>query len=167
MNGKTRRPSGQRHGLRNEIARSWSTSTQIVEAIRAGCPPTRVLNDICATLDWQIGNVVSLISLFDDESADLPGMSRYAKRFGLSVFALEQIFSESNLAVGSLAIYSCFPGVPCRIDRELIGRALSLAAIAISRGNPTFEHETPAAGDAPLLRGKLIRWPTSRIATRD
>jgi hypothetical protein len=59
MNVNSYRLSASRHRLRNEVFRSLSTDTQIVEAIYADSPLASVLNHICAGLDCEIGNVVS------------------------------------------------------------------------------------------------------------
>jgi hypothetical protein len=58
----------------------------ILELISMGAPLPGVLNKLCAAIDLQIGNVVSVILPADDQEHDLHSITRSALQFGLHVF---------------------------------------------------------------------------------
>src|SRR3982074_1949307 len=63
---------------------------QILNSITARASLPRILNAICLSLDCQMGNMVSLISLGADEST-LEDISRNAKLFGLHIYFSAEI----------------------------------------------------------------------------
>jgi hypothetical protein len=92
-----------------------------------------VLNGICAALDCQIGNVVSFLSLPEDDADELATIARNAQLFDLYVFCSEGVFADNEELLGTLEIYSCVSRNPSASELQLIERAKFLAAIAIQR----------------------------------
>jgi hypothetical protein len=97
-----------------------------------------------------MGNMVSLISLPEDETASVAKIARNAELFGLYIFFSAGIFARSGEELGSLEMYCCVPRNPSRGEIQLIERAACLAAIAIERD----VKEGPA-------RANVLRWPVS------
>jgi hypothetical protein len=106
---------------------------QILFSIFARAPLSRVLNTICCSLDCQIGNMVSLISLSADKQSGLGEISSNAKLFGLHIYFTAGIQEGSGDELGLLEMYSCLPRQPSFDEHQLIERAVTLAAIAINR----------------------------------
>ena len=77
----------------------------ILELISTGAPLPGVLNNLCAALDLQIGNVVSVILPADDQ--DLPTITHNALQFGLHVFWSASIPLRNEDVLGSLQMYCC------------------------------------------------------------
>src|SRR5580658_5028299 len=80
---------------------------QILRSIAARAPTPRILNEICTALDCQIGNIVSLISLPEDDVANATEVAQNAALFGLHVFYSAGIFGNCGEELGSLEIYCC------------------------------------------------------------
>src|SRR5271154_6321364 len=59
----------------------------ILELISLGAPLPGILNRLCAAIDVEIGNVVSLVFLSDQEETDLYSITQSAMQFGLNVFS--------------------------------------------------------------------------------
>ena len=104
---------------------------QLLQSISTGAPLPGVLNGICSALDCQIGNVVSLISLSEDDPSELAAIAMDAAFFGLYTFCSEGVVAENNELLGSLEMYSSFPRSPSARESQWIERAKCLAAIAI------------------------------------
>jgi hypothetical protein len=134
---------------------------QILQSISARAPVPEILNDICAALDRQIGNMVSLFCLPGDDAIDAFELARNARLFGLSIFVSVGIFAQSGEELGSLEMYSCDPRNPTPCELRLVDRAVCLAAIAIDRelavGKPPYwrlpANRTP--------RANVPKWPVS------
>lgn len=123
--------------------------------ISAGAPLAQVLNKLCTALDLQIGNVVSLVLLPDDEEHAVHTVARSAVEFGLFVFCCAAIVSPDEELLGTFEAYSCFPRGPTPSECKLIERAAHLAALAIQRHN----HEQDS-GSLPFhSRGAMGRSP--------
>ena len=80
---------------------------QILRSIAVRAPVPRILNEICTALDCRIGNMVSLISLREDEVGDTVEIARNAALFGLYIFFSGPIFGASGGEIGSLEMYCC------------------------------------------------------------
>ena len=103
----------------------------LLELISTGAPLPQVLNKVCTALDVQVGNVVSLVLLADDESHTAHNIANAAVEFGLSVFSRTAILSPREELFGTLEVYCCFPRTPAPREDRLIQRAAYLAALAI------------------------------------
>jgi hypothetical protein len=83
------------------------TEEQILQSISARAPVSRILNDFCNALDCQIGNMVSLMSMPDENASSASEVSRSAALFGLHIFFSAVICAESGELLGSLEMYGC------------------------------------------------------------
>ena len=119
-----RRGSDTRHNL-------LVGERSLLDLISTGVPLAHVLDKICAALDLQMGNVVSLVLLSDDEEHATLTIAQSAAHFGLSVFRCVAIVSPSEELLGTLEVYCCFPGTPTPSEDKLIERTAHLAALAI------------------------------------
>ncbi|MGB2778185.1 MAG: hypothetical protein WA857_05575 [Candidatus Acidiferrum sp.] len=134
---------------------------KILQSISVRAPVPEILNEICTAVDCQIGNMVSLISLPEDETANVADIARSAKLFGLYIFFSVGIFAEGGTELGSLEMYCCTARDPSRREVQLIERAACLAAIAIERD---AEAVRQANGGAPIKepsRANVLGWPVS------
>ena len=104
---------------------------QLLDLIVAGVPLPHVLRRLCTALDVQVGNVISLVSLMDDEEHFTHRLAGIATQFGLYGFSSSAILSENHDLLGTLEMYCCFPRSPSRVETSLIGRATHVAALAI------------------------------------
>jgi hypothetical protein len=107
--------------------------TSIVELISIGAPLPGVLNKLCAAIDLQIGNVVSVI--LHSENRELHAITRNALQFGLQVFWSASIPLRNEEFLGSLQMYCCVSRSPTPLELQLIDRVTQLAALAIQRHN--------------------------------
>jgi len=105
-----------------QILRAMSTSSALPE----------LLNKICAAVDCQIGNVVSLVSFPGDDAAAVAAVARNAELCGLYVFCSTGVLGENREPLGSFETYCCLPRRPSIEEIELVERAACLAAIAIN-----------------------------------
>ena len=151
----TKSHSRLRNSSRKHLTRSHSsdeiryllrTEEHILQAISARAPISDILNEICVTIDCQIGNMVSLISLPGDDEGSLVDVAQKAALFGLHAFYSEGIVTENNEVLGSLEMYCSVPRIPSANEVELIERAKCLVAIAIQRD---IEASHNANGFAP------------------
>ena len=134
---------------------------RILRSIAVRAPVPQILNEICTALDCQIGNMVSLISLPQDDIASTAEIARNAALFGLHIFSSAGIFGECDEELGSLEMYCCTERNPSSPELQLIERAVCLAAIAMGcemkaghEGNRRLPEKGPA-------RGSADRWPVS------
>jgi hypothetical protein len=132
---------------------------QILQSITAGAPLPELLNRICGALDCEIGNVVSLVSLLDEDAADFPAMAGSAKHFGLHMFCSIGVISENCELLGTLEMYACEPWSPSSQELEIIKRAGCLAAIAIERGNGPAEDDNGSIEEMRLIRKQMPDLP--------
>jgi hypothetical protein len=150
----------QRHGV-DKIQYLLSAEEQLLHLISTRAPLPGVLNEICSALDCQIGNVVSLISLPEDDSSELATIAANAALFGLYVFCSEGVVSENEELLATLEMYCCILRRPSPSEFELIERAKCLAAIAIKLDR---EADRPGQGGTRRNRpapGRLLEWPVS------
>jgi hypothetical protein len=138
-----------------------SAEEQLFHSISGRAPLPELLNSICSALDRAIGNVVSLISLRDGDTADGPALAKNAKHFGLYPFCSAGIFAENDELLGSLETYSCVPRSPSKAERYLIERARCLAAITIRRYNEAGDQEKRPIRVYRPTSGYVLQWPCS------
>lgn len=106
---------------------------QILQSISVRAPISKILNDICNTLDRQIGNIVSFICIPANNAISAAEASRCAALFVLHVFCSLVIAAEGGEELGSLEMYCCASRNPSPREFQLIERAVCLAAVAIKR----------------------------------
>jgi GAF domain-containing protein len=123
----------------------------ILEMISMGVPLSSVLNRLCAGIDLQIGNVVSVILSADDREHDLLTITHNALQFGLHVFWSASIPLPNEDVLGSLEMYCCIPRTPTPFEIRLIERVSHLAAVAIQRRNDEEDLKK-------FLRGRIDAW---------
>jgi hypothetical protein len=111
----------------------------ILELISQGAPLPGVLNRLCAAIDLQIGNVVSVISPPGDH--ELHASAQNASDFGLHVFWSAGIALRNEQALGSFQMYCCVSRSPSPFELQLIERVTHLAALAIRRHNDRQDFE--------------------------
>ena len=107
------------------------TEQQILQLISARAPIAKILNQICCALDCEIGNMVSVVSLPEDDSIDAAEIGKNAALFGLHVFFATDIATDSGEQLGTLVMYSIVSRKPSPRELPLIARAVCLAAIAV------------------------------------
>lgn len=113
---------------------------QILQLISTRAPLPGVLNGICSALDYQIGNIVSCISLAERDATSAGDIAQTAALFGLYIFFFTGIVAESGEELGFLEMYGCVPRNPSPREFQLIERAACLAAIAIERDMEAGHH---------------------------
>jgi hypothetical protein len=106
---------------------------KIVELISLGAPLPGILNKLCTAIDIQIGNVVSLVSLPDEQEYDLSSITLVAMQFGLNVFSSTRILASDESLLGTFQIYCCEERHPTLHEARLIGRVIHLAGVALQR----------------------------------
>lgn len=111
----------------------FSRERQIAELISLGAPLPGILNKLCAAIDSQIGNVVSLVLMPDEQEYDAVSITQLAGQFGLKVFSSSSILSSDKSLLGMLQIYCCDDRHPDASEAELIARIVRLAAVAFQR----------------------------------
>jgi hypothetical protein len=121
--------------------------SSLLDLISTDAPLTEVLNKICAALDVQMGNVVSLVLCADADEHFTHTIAQSAKQFGLFVFSCSAILSVSEDLLGTLEVYCCFRGNPTPSESNLIEQAAHLAALAIQ-----CHHHQQNSGSAPFHR---------------
>jgi hypothetical protein len=113
----------------------FAGESQLLELISEGAPLQQVMDKLCIALDVQLGNVVSLVLLPEDEEHILHTIAQRAAKFGLSAFSCTPILSTEDEFLGTLEVYCCFPRKPTLNESRLIERATHLAALAIQNYN--------------------------------
>ena len=145
----------------DEIQYLMRAEERLLQSIPARTPLLEVLDRICSTINSQIGNMVSLISLPGDDVTDHAAIAQIAALFGLHAFCSSGVVAENDELLGSLEMYSCVQRRPTLREFQLIERATSLAAIAIKRHNAANHHGYGCIlGNRPA-RGRVLEWPLS------
>jgi hypothetical protein len=134
---------------------------QLLQSISSHASLPKVLNEICSALDFQIGNVVSLITLPGDDPSDLAAIAMNAAHFGLHTFCSEGVAAENDELLGFLEMYCSVPRNPTAEEVQLIERAKCLAAIAIKRYNEAIHQDSGGGRGNQGARKRLIEWPGS------
>jgi hypothetical protein len=105
--------------------------SRMLELISTGAPLQELLDRICSTLDFQMGNVVSVVLSLHEDAHSLNELAEQAVRFGLYVFSCCAILSKREQLLGTLETYSCLPAIPTVDQTKLILCASHLAGLAI------------------------------------
>jgi hypothetical protein len=135
---------------------------QLLQSISSHASLPKVLNEICNALDFQIDNVVSLITLPGDDPSELAAIAMNAAHFGLHTFCSEGIAAENDELLGFLEMYSSVQRDPTAEEAQLIERAKCLAAIAIERHNEASDQDDRGGRRNQGVRKRLLEWPASR-----
>ena len=98
-------------------------------------PLDEILRRICDALNSEIGNVISLAALPDDDPTGVASIVKSAAVFGLHKFCSASVLGGNQEALGSIEMYCCIPRRPFLNEIRLIERATCLAAVAIRRHN--------------------------------
>ena len=146
------------HDGDNKIQYLLSAEEELLQLISSRAPLPGVLNGICAALDCQIANVVSLISLPGHDAGEFGGIAANAALFGLDTFYSEGLIAEKDELLGSLEMYCSDRRRPSAGDLQLIERAKCLAAIAIKRHNDTDQKGNGVRVNRPVS-GRVLEWP--------
>jgi hypothetical protein len=101
----------------------------ILESISLDAPLPGVLNKLCAAIDLQIGNMISVI--LPGEDHNLQATTQKALQFGLHVFWSASIPLRDEQVLGSFQMYCCVARSPSPFELQLIQRVTHLAALAI------------------------------------
>lgn len=117
------------------------TEEGILQSISARAPLPQILNEICSALDLQIGNMVSIISLLEEDDASrITTAATNAAHFGLYVFHWEDVVAGNGDRIGFLEMYGTASRSPTDGELLLIERAKCLAAAAIKLHCETYDH---------------------------
>jgi hypothetical protein len=114
---------------------------QILEMIVLGAPLPETLNRLCSIIDMEIGDVVSAVSLADEEGIHFCANAQSAMQVGLTLFSSTDILSRSRTLLGMLEIYGCDPRLPTAVEIQVIQRVARLVAIALQRYKDAHELE--------------------------
>lgn len=128
----------------------------ILELISGGAPLPAILNRLCAVIDLQIGNVVSVI--LPPGGHELRTDAQTASDFGLHVFWSASIPLRDEETVGSFQMYCCVSRSPSSFELQLIERVTHLAALAIRRHNDLGDFETFAWNWSPAPDSTSREW---------
>ena len=120
-----------------EIQYLLKREEQLLQSISARTPLPETLRKICNALDSEIGNMMSIISLPDDDATGLAAVAKSAALFGLYKFCSATVVGGNDEVLGSLEMYCSVPRNPFLREVQLIERATCLAAVAIRRQKET------------------------------
>jgi hypothetical protein len=148
------------HNSENRIQYLLKTEEQILQSISGRAPISKILNDICHALDCEIGNMVSLISVPDENAISGAEVLRSAVLFGLYRF-FAAVIENNGEELGSLEMYCCVSRNPSPREFQLIERAVCLAAIAIKRYRETVDCGHCRIPGIRSARGYVPETPTS------
>jgi|ERR1700676_610223 len=123
-----------------EIPYLLKAEEELLQSMSAGTPLSEVLHKICNALNLEIGNMISLISLADDDATDRAAIARIAALFGLYAFCSAGVVAENDELLGYLEMYCCVRHSPSPGEFQLIKRATCLAAMAIKQHNEADPH---------------------------
>ncbi len=135
---------------------------RILEMIVLGAPLPETLNRLCCIIDVEIGDVVSVVSLADEEGVHFCAKAQSAVQVGLTLFSSTDIVSRSRTLLGTLEIYGCDPRLPTALETQVIQRVARLAAVALQRHKDAEELErcsinsASAADDDEIERAPFI-----------
>jgi hypothetical protein len=135
---------------------------QLLQSISSHASLPKVLNELCSALDFQIGNVVSLITLPGDDAGELATMAMNAAHFGLYAFCSEAITAENDEVLGFLEMYCSAPREPTSEEAQSIERAKCLAAIAIKREDEAGHRGDRGTRGNRTANERVLEWPASK-----
>lgn len=110
----------------------------ISDLISVGSLLPKVLNELCASLDFQIGNIVSVILPAGHEEDDFRTLKKSAQQYGLHVFWSARISSVGGNHLGTLQMFSCDMREPAPDELHQIRQVMVLAALALQRHEADF-----------------------------
>ena len=119
------------HDSGAEVPYLLRAEEQLLRSISYAVPLPQILYEICDALNSEIGNVISLACLRDDDPTGQATIVKSAGIFGLYKFCSASILGGNGEALGSLELYCCVPRRPFLNEIRLIERATCLAAVAI------------------------------------
>lgn len=134
----------------------------LLELISTGAPLPQVFDNLCTSLDGQVGNVASLVFLPDDDEHYLHTVAQSAAHFGFYVFRSTGIFSRSGNLLGTLETYCCLPRTPTPRETRLIERATHIAALAIQRHDREEDSGSLSLHAKGAMGGKPPEGPPSK-----
>jgi hypothetical protein len=144
----------------DESSQSVATEERLSQRIATRTLLLETLNEICSSLDRDIGNVVSLILPCDGSATDRKGIAGSAAHCGLHTLCSEGIFAQHGKLLGFLEIYSCVARDASAEEFQRIERAKRLAEIAIKIYNETKDHDAHRNRGHKVVRDRLIQWPS-------
>ena len=147
--------------LEDKIQYLLGAEEQLLQSISARAPLPEVLNGICSALDRQVGNVISLILLPEDDPTDLVPTALNAAFFGLYAFCSAGIVTENGEFLGSLDMYCSVRRTPSPMEIQWIERAKCLAALAIKLEDEADRQSNSGPRANRLARGSVLQWPVS------
>src|ERR1700675_4739115 len=112
---------------------------ELLQLIFDGAPLPQVLDKICAAVDLQVGNVVSLVLFPDGNEHTLRAIGEAVAQYGLFVFSCAAILSPVGELRATFETYSCIPRTPTPEEAALVERAAHLAALAFQGRNHTLD----------------------------
>jgi hypothetical protein len=131
-----RSKNGSAHrGPGAEVQYLLRAEEHLLHSISARLPLAEILNKICVALNSEIGNVISLAALPNDNATGLATIVKSAAIFGLYKFCSASVVGGNEEVLGSVEMYCCVPRRPFLNEIRLIERATCLAAVAIKRHN--------------------------------
>ena len=133
---------------------------QILRSISWQLPLEKILNEICNALDCQLGNMVSLVSLPEDNGISAAEID--VALLGLHVFFSVGITAENGSLLGSLEVFCCVARRPSDRELQVIARAACLAAIAVSRAGQARGKEALIIHEDKLVNRFLPKWRDSK-----
>ena len=160
--GATPQKRNPHRSLDDKIQYLLRAEEQLFHAISSHASLPKVLNEICSALDFQIGNMVSLITLPGDDPSDLAAIAMNTAHFGLHTFCSEGIAAENDELLGFLEMYCSVPRSPTAEEVQLIERARCLAAIAIKRHNEAGDQDDGGGRRNQGAQKRALEWPASR-----
>ena len=145
----------------NRIQYLLKAEEQILQSISARAPISKILNDISHALDREIGNMVSLISMPNDDTSSGGEVSHSVALLGPYSFVSGVIAAESGEVLGYLEMHGRVSRKPSPREFQLIERAVCLAAVAIKRHRETVGGGNCRMHGVRSARGFVPEKPTS------
>jgi hypothetical protein len=118
----------------------------LLQLISDGASLPQALDKICAAVDRQVGNVVSLVLFPDGKEHTLRAIGEAVAQYGLFVFSCAPILTPGGKLCATFETYSCIPRSPTPGEAVLVERAAHLATLAFQNHNRELDFE----GFAPL-----------------
>jgi hypothetical protein len=155
---RLQKPCSHRDSV-GEVQYLLTAEEQVLQSISAHAPLREVLHKICNALDSDIGNMISVISLPNDETTSLAAIAKSAALFGLHKFCSAGVVSGSDELLGFLEMYCCIPRRPFLSEVKLMERAACLAALAIKCHDDTSKYDESCVQGKRALRTNVLEWP--------
>lgn len=137
-----------------------TSEPRILQSISARESVPQILNEICNALNFEVPNIVSLITLRELDRANTVDATRSAALFGLHIFFSAGIVAENGETLGSMEMYCCYDRCePSPRELQIIERAACLAAIAVERGMGARPVDRCVPDDRRARR-RVFEWPS-------